>query len=44
MWKSAKSPYCTPDTNITLYVNYTGIKIRKLKGKEILCFKDAKMF
>ena len=27
MQGSAESLYCTPETNITLYVNYTGIKI-----------------
>ena len=26
-----ESLYCTPETNITLYVNNTGIKILKLK-------------
>ena len=26
MYGSVESLYCTPETNITLYVNYTGIK------------------
>ena len=30
MYKIVKSLYCTPENNITLYVNYTGIKIKNL--------------
>ena len=30
MYRIVESLYCTPETNITLYVNYTGIK----KGEE----------
>ena len=28
MYRIAESLYCTPDTNTTLYVNNTGIKIK----------------
>ena len=28
-------PYCTPETNVTLHGNYTGIKIKNLIKKEI---------
>lgn len=34
MYKTAESLYCIPKTNITLYVNYTGIKILKKQGKK----------
>ena len=27
MYRIVKSLYCTPETNITLYINYTGIFI-----------------
>ena len=30
MYRIVESLYCTPETNITLYVNYTGIKIKKI--------------
>jgi len=29
MYGNVELLYCTPETNITLYVNYTGIKIFK---------------
>lgn len=29
MYGSGESLYCTPETNITLYANYTGIKTKK---------------
>ena len=29
MYGTVESLYCTPETNITLHVNYTGIKIFK---------------
>ena len=33
MYVSFESLYCTPETKITLYVNYNGIKIVKTKRK-----------
>ena len=30
MYKIAESLFCMPETNITWYVNYIGIKIRNL--------------
>ena len=30
MYGVIESIYCTPETNVTLYVNYTGIKTKKL--------------
>ena len=30
MYRIVESLYCTPETNITLYVNCTGIKIKNL--------------
>ena len=30
MYRIVESPYCTPEINITLYVNYPGIKIKKI--------------
>ena len=32
MYRIVESVYCTPETNITLYVNYTRIKIKFKKG------------
>ena len=32
-YRTVKSLYCTPETSITLYVNYTGIKIKNSKNK-----------
>ena len=43
MYGMAESLYCTPDTNMTLYVNYTGIKIKK-KEKNKQTKKDRKKF
>ena len=35
MYRIVESLYCTPETNITLYVNYIGIKVKtKKKGKK----------
>ena len=31
MYKIVESLYCTPDTNITLYVHDTEIKIKQIK-------------
>ena len=28
MYRIVESLYCTPETNITLYVNHTGIKVK----------------
>ena len=37
MYRIVESLYCTPETNITLYVNYTGIKIKnKILKKSLL--------
>ena len=33
MYRIVESLYCTPETNITLYVNYTEIKIKTIKIK-----------
>ena len=30
LYRIVESPYCTPETNITLCVNYSGIKIKHL--------------
>lgn len=35
MHGSVQSLYCTPETNLTLYVDYTRIKIIKLNKKHI---------
>ena len=32
IYEIVESLYCTPETNIILYVNYTGIKIKYLKN------------
>lgn len=29
LYRSVESPYCTPETNMKLYVNYPGTKILK---------------
>jgi len=29
MYGSVESLYCTPETNVTLYINYIEIKIKK---------------
>ena len=34
MYRIFESLYCTPETNMTLYVNYTGIKIKWKKSLE----------
>lgn len=31
MYAVAESLYCTPDTNLTVYVNYIGIEINKIQ-------------
>ena len=39
MYRIVKSLYCTPETNTTLYLNYTGIKnkqINKFKSLDTL--------
>ena len=33
VYRIVESLYCTPETNIKPYVNYTGIKIENLKNK-----------
>lgn len=40
MYRTVESLYCAPETNRTLYVNYTGINIKSLfkKMKKILTF------
>ena len=35
MYRTAESLYCTPETNISLNVNYTGIKMKNLIKKKI---------
>ena len=34
MYRIVKSLYCTPETNVTLHINYTGIKIKNKKKKK----------
>ena len=36
-YRVAELLYCTPETNITLYVNYTGMKIKKLNKIKKKC-------
>ena len=31
MYRMVESLYCIPETNITLYVNYTGIFLKKIE-------------
>ena len=41
MYRIVESLFCTPETNITLYVDYIGIKIKnliKIFKKEIYAF------
>ena len=35
VYRSVESLYCTLETNITLYINYTGTKIKILTVKKI---------
>ena len=37
MYRVVELLYCTPGSNITLYVNYTGIKNLKIVVVEIPC-------
>ena len=37
MYRGLESLYCTPKANITLYGNYTGIKIKKSIEKKKKC-------
>lgn len=32
IYGTVESPYCTTKTNITLYIKYTGIKIKKTQN------------
>ena len=34
MYGIVESLYCTPETNITLFINYTGVKIKTKEGRE----------
>ena len=34
MYRIIESLYCTPETKVTLYVHYTGIKIKKNKASQ----------
>ena len=42
MYRIVESLYCTPEINIMLYVNYTGIKNFKQQNK-IIKSKNSKM-
>ena len=42
MSRSTESLYRTPETNITLYINYTGIKIKNLIKNVILYFRQGR--
>ena len=41
MYRFVESLYCTSETNITLYVNYTGIKNKSLKTKKKLSVNNG---
>ena len=36
MHRIVESLYCTPESNITLYINYIGIKIKKKTEKNVM--------
>ena len=42
MYRIVKSIYYTPETNITVYVNYTSIEIKFLKKKNVSYKTDCK--
>ena len=51
MYGVAESPYCTPETNVTLYVNYAELKTKQNKtnknpeeGGKTLCPKKENRF
>ena len=41
MYKLVTSLCCMPETNITLYVNYTSIKKKKEQSEETTKFQDV---
>ena len=41
MYRIVESLYCTPENNITLYVNYTGMKANLKRKKKVCCIKAS---